>query len=202
MRSVSDTLLFASASGPSLGPVERVTGLTANASNTSTTLSGIQSGDLILLTSTGGTHPSPAGFTILETWAAGWDNNVTIRQQWRTSTSTSLTLSAWGGGAQGEQARFTVFRKAAIGAFAVSAVGVKQFPALTLTKTDGSSWVFCVAGLGSTWGFDIQPVGYTREVTLLGASLSHSGSGVTARTAEAFDAFGNTRGSSLEIKAA
>lgn len=185
------------------GPVEHVATQLLEPSNTATTVTGISSGDLVLITSVNnsgmGSQLTVSGCTVLATWDGGAENLLQMRQQWGVATDSTFTVPAWGSGFQVEQGVIHVFRNAAVGAFAVSAVGVQQYPALTLAGPAGGVMVVCTAAAGSWHGVNTLPSGYTDLRQLRAACVSRSNGYVSARDAESFSGFGGSRGSSTEI---
>lgn len=155
---------------------------TATASATTVTVPAHQAGDLILIFAMhggSGTLPTvPTGYTLVLAKANG--TVLGTRSGYKIATSSSDTSGTW---TNATEICCHVYRPAAgnvlaIGAsaFNSSTTNTVNYPALTLLRTDGTSWVAGFAACGNTSEtISTPPSGMTNESSITGASYAAAG---------------------------
>lgn len=165
---------------PTAGPVKAISFIgTATAETpTSTAVAPTHAvGDLIVVISSvfsGRPFPSLSGFTQLI--ESGTFGSFTIKVQYKVATGTTYTVPTWGDTGYGaDKATVLVYRNAAIGAYSSNNTSPPDYPALTLTNNDGTSWGLRIFGRGDGNGNYLVPAtGYTSRKVQYSASISDS----------------------------
>jgi hypothetical protein len=145
-------------------------------------------GDLLIVISSvysSRPFPSLSGFTTLFSSGTNDFNDGTVAVQYRSASSTSYTVAAWGDTGYGaDQSTILVYRNASIGAFATDTTSPRDYPALTFNVTDGSSWGLKILATGAANGFNTPATGFTMRRQQYFAVISDSNTGVSSQSAE------------------
>jgi len=156
---------------------------TSTASATTVTIPAHQAGDEIIIEAVRGATTFatlPAGWTNILTKASTSGSPVSMRLGYKTATSTSDTSGTWTNAAElvCHVYRPGAGKRLAIGASAsnTSATNTVDYPALSLTKTDGTSWIAgFVACANTSETIATAPTGMTNESTVAGATYAAAG---------------------------
>jgi hypothetical protein len=139
------------------------------AAATTVTIPTHQVGDLILLfayrdgSNTAPTTPTAGG--TVPTWnliGSSGANTNSSNFRWAVATATNTTSGTWTGATE---LICLVYRGASVGASASAGTNSSTitYPALTLQRTDGSSWVVGVAGHRTATNVELAPTGMTNR---------------------------------------
>jgi hypothetical protein len=158
---------------------------------------------LIVISSVAASRPFPSlsGFTTLFSLGTNDGNGGIVAVQYRSASSTSYTVAAWGGENYGaDQATILVYRQAAIGAFATDTASPRDYPALTFNATNGSSWGLKILASGAASAFNTPATGFTMRQQQYFAVISDSNAGVSSQSAETVSGVASgTLGATIEI---